>query len=301
MCIRDSYWTSPRKKLSSPERSQSQANLTQPVHLLPTDKLKDRRREDKHNEQKKVTLGTKIKPKVVQCEISKVRPSGDSCTILPRAKELGIAERGVSANPVKNPPTTPVNANVQIFKPVMKPDTTKAVTTSDATELRHVYSTRRDMSSCRLTSSAKVLTKSPIPNQIDPKPRLRLPPRPTYKHSENREIPQRIDKLSDEANKYTPKPYLISSKAINLSYGYKPQVQIKAYKPSACPSYGKYIKIAQPSWESYSSQRDLRSYSSSTPQSNYSRLSAGALNPIKPYGVYNVVSYQGNSNSYCHK
>jgi hypothetical protein len=281
------YWTSPRKKvINSPERCHSQTNLNQP-----SEKLKDKRKE-----QKKIKIEHRPKQKVPQCEASRVRPSGDSYTILPMALEIAKKEEPVK--PPRNPSVTSINTNAQIFKPVIRIETSKPLNN----ELRHVYSSlRRDMSGSRMSGSEKVLTKSSVPNQMDSKLKLRLPPRPNCKHSENREVHRRIEKLSDEANKYTIKPSINSTKAVNLSYGYKAPIQVKLNKPAACPSYGKYVKIIQPTWESYGFQRDFRSYSSSTPQPNYSRLSAGASNPLKPYGMHNVASHQENSNSYCLK
>jgi len=269
------YWTSPRKKTTNPPgHCHSQTNLNQPGEKL----------KDKYKEEKKVNIEHRQKQKIVMCEPLRVRPSGDSYTILPIEKEKLVLR------PARNPSATPKNIHPQIFKPAIKIEPNKPLNN----ELRHVYSTRRDMSSCRLAVPEKVLTKSSVPNQMDTKPKLRLPPRCNYKHSENREVHKRIEKLSDEVSKYSVKPTISSTKAVNLSYGYKAPIEPRVHKPPVCPSYGKYVKIIQPTWESYGSQRDLRSYSSSTPQPNCSRVSAGASNPLKPYGVYSIATHQGS-------
>lgn len=281
------YWTSPRKKLlTSPERSRSQVKLNETV-----DKFKD-----KYNEQKKTNLNPlfalKQTQEAKQKESPKLKHSGDSCTVLPRAIEAVETPTKALNQPLKKPPVTPNNTD--IYKPIIKLQPIKSPSTQNTNELyqglQDANSGKRESSCSKLSSSERALYKS------DNRPKLKLPPRPSYKHSENN-TPQRIQRLSGESNKYAIKTSYSSSKAVNLSHEYTPTVQVQAYKPPAYPSYGKYIKVSQPSLESYNPQKILRSYGSSTPQHNRSYTG----NVAKPYGVYNAFGSRGSVSSYYHK
>jgi hypothetical protein len=263
------YWSSPRKKmlkaLASPERSRSQVKLNGTV--------------DKFKDQKKISLGVKFVPIAVQKEPLKLKHGGDSCAVLPRA---------VDETPKKQlakPPVTPI---VTEYKPIVKLEPIKLLTTPDTSELRNAHSVKRDSSCSKFTSAEKLHYKA------ENSPNQKLPPRPSY-HSGLRATPQKVERISVETNKYIPKTSYSSNKALNLSYDYKPVSQISTYKAPACPSYGKYIKVPQPPLEPYSTQKATRSYSSSTPQSQHYRSITG---DAKPYGAYSVFSYKRNSNGH---
>eukprot|EP00826_Nyctotherus_ovalis_P047382 TRINITY_DN5444_c0_g1_i4.p1 TRINITY_DN5444_c0_g1~~TRINITY_DN5444_c0_g1_i4.p1 ORF type:complete len:256 (-),score=30.29 TRINITY_DN5444_c0_g1_i4:156-923(-) len=252
----------------SPERSKSQVKLG-----LSAEKL---------NDQKKTSLGTKFTPKVAKCDIPKLRPGADSCTVLPNVKDLSTTDKATPVKPPNKPPVAPINTDVQVYKPIIKLEPVGASNTPEGKKVRSTH-----LSTGELPSSSGAQRKQ---SYSDTKPRMRLPPRPNYKRADNREVLQRVNAPA-VTSKYVVKSSFSSSKPVNLSFDYRSTVQTQAYKP-VVPSYGKYIKADLPSWGSYGSVRESRSYSSSTPQAGYSKLSASV---VKPYGVYSTL---GNNSFY---